>query len=178
MDDVRERLRKKNQILFSKDSEYLQDLISLINEQNHRTMVLWALEFADEAVQVLFEKYPGEQRPRYAVQMSRAWASGKAKMRAVQRAILDAHAFAKEISSPEDIAMCHAIGQACGTVHANGHAIGFPIYELTALIRRYGTDNCREPVERRKRQYIDRIIYWRENYSSYPCEWADFMMRD
>ena len=35
-------------------------------------------------------------------------------MRAAQRAILDVHAFAKEIKSLEDIALCHAIGQACG----------------------------------------------------------------
>lgn len=70
----------------------------------------------------------------------------------------------------------HAIGQACGVVHANGHAIGFPIYDLTAIIRNYGVPECKRVVEERKQQYIERIYYWREHYKDYPYEWADFMM--
>lgn len=178
IDDVRDKYKRKSQILFAKNSDYLQDLFLLIQKQNHRTMVLWALEFADETVSKLLQRYPDEKRPQQAVIMSRSWAAGKVKMPAAQRAILDAHAFAKEISSPEDIALCHAVGQACGTVHAKGHAIGFPIYELTAIIRHYGIDNCKEPVEERKKQYIERINYWHNNYANYPCEWANFMIKD
>jgi hypothetical protein len=153
-------------------------LAELIKNQHHKAMVLWAFEFADETVKKLLHKYPGENRPQNAVLASKAWAAGKQKMPAAQRAILDAHAFAKEITSAEAIALCHAIGQACGTVHATGHAIGFPIYELTAIIRHYGADACREPVEQRKAQYIERIHYWRENYNNVPYEWAAFMEKD
>ena len=175
LDDVRDRLKKKNQILFAKNSAYLQDLAELMQNQHHKAMVLWAFEFADETVGKLFVKYPDEKRPQNAVLASKAWAAGTMKMPAAQRAILDAHAFAKEITSSEDIALCHAIGQACGTVHATGHAIGFPIYELTAIIRRYGVDACREPVEQRKAQYIERVFYWRDNYKNHQGEWAAFM---
>jgi hypothetical protein len=175
LDDVRDKIKKKNQIFFAKNSEFLQDLTALIKVQNHKAMVLWAFEFADETAQKLLQKYPNEMRPHQAVLMRKSWAAGKVKMPVAQRAILDAHAFAKEISEPENIALCHAIGQACGTVHATGHAIGFPIYELTAIIKRYGLDSCREPVEKRKRLYIERIAYWRDNYEAYLCEWADFM---
>ncbi|WP_051571951.1 putative immunity protein [Ruminiclostridium cellobioparum] len=110
----------------------------MIQEQNHRTMVLWAFEFADETAQKLFERYPNKKRLGSAVLTSKDWAAGKVKMPVAKRAILQAHAVAKEIDSLEDIALCHAIGQACGVVHANGHAIGFPIYDLTAIIRKYG----------------------------------------
>lgn len=41
--------------LFGKDSEYLQDLISLFQNQNHRAMALWAFDFAAESIAVLEE---------------------------------------------------------------------------------------------------------------------------
>jgi len=178
LNEVQNRIKRKNQVLFAKNSEYLTDLAALIQEQKHRTMVLWAFEFADETVQRLFERYPNEKRLESAVLTSKDWAAGKVKMPVAKRAILQAHAVAKEIGSLEDIALCHAIGQACGVVHANGHAIGFPIYDLTAIIRHYGVPECKRVVEERKQQYIKQIYYWREHYKDYPCEWADFMMAD
>ncbi len=178
INEVQNRLKRKNQILFAQDSEFLADLSILIGEQNHRTMVLWAFEFADETVRKLFERYPNENRLESAVLTSKAWAAGKVKMPVAQRAILQAHAVAKEIDSLEDIALCHAIGQACGVVHAKGHAIGFPIYDLTAIIRHYGIPECKGVVEERKQQYVERIYYWREHYKDNPYEWADFMMTD
>lgn len=178
LEEVQNNLKKKNKILFSKSSEYLQDLMQLINEQNHKTMVLWAFEFAEETVRKLHDSYPDDNRPENAVATAKLWASGRVKMPEAQRAILQVHAMAKEIHSPEDIALCHAVGQACGTVHAVGHAIGFPIYDLTSLIRKHGIEACQEQVEQRKQQYMDRIFYWRNNYQNWPQEWADFMKED
>lgn len=178
LNEVQNRMSRKNQVLFAKSSAFLADLAALIQEQNHRAMVLWAFEFADETVLKLFERYPNEKRLESAVRISKDWAAGKVKMPVAKRAILQAHAAAKEIGSLEDIALCHAVGQACGVVHANGHAIGFPIYDLTAIIRRYGVPECQGVVEERKRQYIERIYYWREHYKDYPYEWADFMTAD
>lgn len=57
------KLKRKNQILFAKNSEFLQDLSMLIEEQSHRTLALWAFDLAEEAVEILEEKYPGEARP-------------------------------------------------------------------------------------------------------------------
>ncbi|MDL2258618.1 hypothetical protein LJC42_05645 [Eubacteriales bacterium OttesenSCG-928-K08] len=176
--EVQNRIKRKNHVLFAKDSDFLADIVALIAQQNHRTMVLWAFEFADETVRRLSARYPNETRLQTAVTTSRDWAAGKVKMHVAQRAILDAHAVAKEISSPEDIALCHAIGQACGVVHANGHALGFPIYELTAIIRRYGIPECKVPVEMRKQQYIEKILYWRGHYKEHSGDWAAFMLTD
>jgi hypothetical protein len=164
LNEVQNRVERKNQILFTKTSEFLADLGALIQEQNPQTMVLWAFEFADETVQKLFERYPNELRLESAVLTSKDWAAGKVKMPVAKRAILLAHAVAKDINSLEDIALCHAIGQACSVVHTNGHVIGFPIYDLTAIIRRYGVPECKRFVEERKQQYIERIYYWREHY--------------
>lgn len=175
LDEVNVKLKRKNHILFSKDSEYLQDLTMLFREQNHRVTALWAFDFAAESIAVLKEKYPQENRPQEALEAAREWAAGKIKMRRAQRKILDCHAFAKEIESREDIAVCHSIGQACAVVHTAGHAIGYPVYDLTAIIYRYGAENCFEAVDKRKREYIDKLFYWKEHLSAYTGEWADFM---
>lgn len=100
------------------------------------------------------------------------------KMPVAKRAILDCHAFAKEITSLEDIALCHAVGQGCSVVHTEGHAIGLPIYELTAMVRKYGIENYKEPVQNRNQEYIERLLYWRENYKNFEGEWAGFMLKD
>lgn len=177
LDDVRARLKRKNQILFAKDSEYLQDLMLLFQDQNHRVMVLWAFDFADETVRKLGEKYPNEKRPKEALEAARDWAFGRIKMRPAQQKILACHAFAKEIVCKEDIAMCHAVGQACAVVHTVGHAMGYPMYDLTAIIYKYGIENCSEAVEARKQEYIDRLLYWNEHFSDYKGEWAEFMLK-
>lgn len=175
-EEVAARLKKKNRILFAKDSAYLQDLIRLFAEQNHRVMALWAFDFARESVAELEEKYPQEKRPREALEAAEDWACGKIKMGLAQRKILDCHAFAKEIEDRADIAVCHAIGQACAVVHTAGHAIGYPIYDLTAIIYRYGMENGRDAVERRKQEYIQKVLYWQKHECDYGGAWADFML--
>ena len=177
IDEVHMRLRRNNQVLFSRNSEYLQDLTLLFGEQDHRVMVLWAFDFAAETVEKLKEKYPDEKRPQKALEAARDWAAGKIKMRPVQQKILSCHAFAKEIDCKEDIAMCHAVGQACAVVHTAGHAIGYPIYDLTAIIYEHGTENCSKIVEARKQEYIARLCYWKEHLHEYKGEWADFMLQ-
>ena len=156
-EEVSLKYKRKNQILFSKECELFQDLSYIIKHQNRRTMVLWALNLAEESVCVLEEKYPNEHRPRTALELTRFWAAGEIKMTQAKRAILDCHAMAKEITIPEDIALCHAIGQACGVVHTVGHALGYPIYELTAIVRRYGIENCRVAVETRAYEYVEKL---------------------
>ena len=177
LDEARIKLKKKNQVLFAKNAEFLQDLTMLFRERNHRVMVLWALDFAAGSVAQLEEAYPDESRPREALEAARAWAAGKIKMRLAQRKILDCHALAKELDSREDIALCHAVGQACAVVHTAGHAIGYPMYDLSAIVYRLGIENCADAVEQRKREYIDRLFYWGEHSDDYEGEWAQFMLK-
>lgn len=178
LDDVRQRMKRGCKILFTKDSEILRDLNTIMTQQNHRTMALWALELAQEAADALAARHPDEHRPQAAITASRAWAAGRVKMPFAQRAILDAHAAAKSLDAPEDIALCHAIGQACGVVHTVGHAPGLPMYELTAIVRHYGLDACAEPITARVRYYEKRLLHWQTAYADAPAEWAGFMLVD
>lgn len=177
LDEVNIKQKRKNQILFTKDSTYLQDLVTLFQKQDHRVMILWAFDFAAESIAKLEAAYPDEKRPREALETARAWASGNLKMRTAQRKILECHAFAKNISCKADIATCHAIGQACSVVHTAGHAIGYPVYDLTSIVYQMGVNTCMEAVELRKQEYIDKIFYWNTHFCDYNGQWAAFLLR-
>ena len=132
--DVEIKLRKRNKILFSRDSQCLQDLIKLIQLQNHRTLVMWALDSAKVPLEQFEAKYSDEVRPRICLELCEDWARGKIKMPRAKRAILDSHAVAKEINDSEYAALCHGIAHAGATVHVETHALGLPFYELTAIV--------------------------------------------
>lgn len=158
VDEVSVKLKKKNQTLFSRNAEYLQELKTLMETQSHRVMTLWAFDLASESIAKPEEKYPEGKRPREALEAARDWASGIIKMRIAQRKILDCHVFAKEIENKEDIAICHSIGQACAIVPTAGHAVGYPMYDLTAIVYQNGIVNCKDAVEQRKQEYIEKIL--------------------
>ncbi len=164
--------------MFSRDSQCLQDLIKLIQLQNHRTLVLWALDCAKLPLEQIEAKYPNETRPRKCLELCEDWARGNIKMPIAKRAILDAHAAAKEMDNSEYAAYCHAIGHAGATVHVETHAIGFPMYELTALVYKYGKDNFSKQVCEKIDYYYDRLLYWQENADNFGHNWASFLMDD
>ena len=84
---------------------------------------------------------------------------------------------AKELTAPSDIARCHAVGQACSVVHTEGHALGYPMYELTAIVREQGIKNCRLYVESRNAYYVERLLHWIVQESGFPGTWAAFLRK-
>ena len=91
------KYKNGNKVLFSRDSECLQDLIRLIELQKHRTLVMWALDCAQKPLSLFEAKYPNEHRPRKALELCESWARGTIKMPEAKSAILGAHAVAKEL---------------------------------------------------------------------------------
>lgn len=176
--DVEIKLKKRNKILFSRDSQCLQGLIKLIQMQNHRTLVMWALDCAKVTLQQFEAKYPHERRPRACLELCEDWARGKIKMPVAKRAILAAHAVAKEINDNEYAALCHAIAHAGAAVHVETHALGLPFYELTAIVLRYGKDNFPKPVMEKIDFYINHLLYWEANTHKLNLEWAGFLLKD
>lgn len=176
-DEVAVKLKKKNQILFPKDCAFLQELSAMLQRASRRVVTLWALDLAEESAEQLATKYPRETRPAEAVLAARDWAAGRIKMPVAQRKILDCHALAKELECKADIAACHAIGQGCSVVHTAGHAMGYPMYDLTSIVHQYGFDGCIDAVEQRKRAYLDKLLYWNAHFHEYTEPWADFLLR-
>lgn len=176
--DVEIKLKKRNRVLFSRESKCLQDLIKLIQLQNHRTLVMWALDCAKVPLKQFEEKYPDERRPGICLELCGNWARGRIKMPIAKGAILDSHAVAKEINDSEYGALCHAIGHAGATVHVETHALGLAFYELTAIVLKYGKDNFQKPVSEKISYYLSRLSYWQENTDKLGFDWAGFLLDD
>lgn len=95
-------------------------------------VILWALDCAKVPLEQVEATCPDEKRPRLALELCEAWAKGNIKMPLAKKAILQAHAVAKETDRITG-ALCHGIGHVGATVHVKSHALGLPMYELTAL---------------------------------------------
>ena len=150
----------------------------MIEAQNHRTLVMWALDCAQGALSSFEGQYPAEVRPQRALELCEAWARGIIKMPEAKRAILGAHAVAKEIDDRECIALCHAIGHAGATVHVATHALGFVFYELTALVLNVGLERYESAVSMRMAYYRERLSYWQMNVDALNVDWAKFLLDD
>ena len=55
--DVEIKIKKKNSILFTKNSDCLQALCQLISEQRHTALVLWAFDCMQMPLNELMMKY-------------------------------------------------------------------------------------------------------------------------
>lgn len=175
--EVEEKLKRKNAILFSRDSACLQELIFLIQEQTHRTLVLWAFECVQIPLATLEKKYPREFRAHDAFESCQRWAKGEFKIPVAKRAILECHAVCKEINDKSDIALYHAIGQGLSTVHVETHAIGLPIYELSAIVFS-NQGNYQSKVLAKIEFYKKKINECKEKIDEIDIKWADFLMKN
>jgi len=173
--DVEMKRKKKNKLLFNRDSLCLQELIRLIERQNHRTLVLWALDCAWISLTQFEAKYPDEHRPRIALELCEEWSKGKIKMPAAKRAILDSHAAAKDLNDEVYSVLAQAIGHAGATVHVETHALGLVIYELTAIVLQSCEKDYKQLVSDKIQYYTQRLHYWQENEAQTERFWADFL---
>lgn len=166
-------------ILFDRKSDCLQPLLALIEEQNHRTLVLWALEYAEKLVEKFETKYPEETRPRQAVEACRAWSRGEIKMPAAKKAIHAVHHAATQMSDDRVYGcLARAVGQAVATVHVETHAIGGVFYALTALVYEHGQGNSQEIVAGECHRLYERLLDWQNNADTANMPWAAFLRRD
>ena len=175
--DVEIKLKKKNKILFSRDSQSLQELIKLIEEQKHRTLVMWALDCAKVTLQEFETAFPNEIRPRLCLKECERWAKGDIKMSIAKKAILQSHAVAKEIDNKYGL-LAQAIAHAGATVHVETHALGLPFYELTYIVIKSGSVNYFKPISEKIKFYYDRLQYWQESIDKYGFKWAKFLLDD
>jgi len=150
-----------------------------MEQQKHRTLVLWALEYAEELLVRFEQQYSNELRPRNAVETGRDWAQGVVKMQVAKKAIHAVHNAASEIA--DDLVYCsiaRAIGQAVSTIHVESHAIGGPIYALSALVHQTAPDIADAKVAEECDRLLERLRYWETHVDVEPRQWASFLLRD
>ncbi len=140
---------------------------------DRRTVVLWGLECAGRVADRLGVMFPEDGRPAEAVRTCTLWSEGAVRMPEARRAILAVHGMARDAGDPIAAALCHAVGQGCSCVHTPGHAMGLPVYELTAILLDGG-----DGWEARAEDTIDgylKALDGCEIRSSEPREWAGFL---
>jgi len=173
--DVEVKLKKKNKILFTRESACLQELLKEIRLQKHRTLVLWIFRICKDAESYVKNRDKEDTRVETARELCWKWAQGKCKMQSAKKALLAVHAIAKETNDPVLEAYCHALGQGYASVHVETHAIGFVMYELSAFVRMYGIDKKR--LEDRIQYYHQELKRCEKDIENYK-EWASFLLDD
>jgi len=51
-----------------------------LEDAHHRQLAVWAADCAERVLSLFEDKYPGDDRPRHAVEQARAWARGEITM--------------------------------------------------------------------------------------------------
>lgn len=177
--DVALKIKKKNQILFNFESECLQELILEFQTLDRIGAILWAFEEVEIIIDQLQPKYPEYNEITEVLKLASLWAHGEIKMPQAKKGILSCHALAKKMDDPIDIALVHAIGQGCSTVHVKNHAMGIVFYALTAIVIEQHYDAYTSAVLGQIDAYKRHMVYWKENVAlkSVTEKWASFLRR-
>jgi hypothetical protein len=101
--------------------------------EDHRALVLWAVECAARVLPYFEAKHPADDRPRQALEAGQAWARGEIRYRQARAAALAAHAAARSASDPASIAAARAAGHAVATAHVPSHARAAASYAVKAM---------------------------------------------
>ena len=73
-----------------------------LDEQDHRSLVLWAADCAEHVLPYFEEKYSEDNRPRKALDAARAWVRGEIAMSEARAAASAAHAAARAAATEGD----------------------------------------------------------------------------
>jgi hypothetical protein len=109
----------------------------LVGTTDKKILAVWAIDCAGRVLPYFEEQYPGDLRPRHALDALQKWIdTGIFRMKDIRKAALDAHAAAREVGedSPARSA-ARAAGQAVSTAHVATHAIGAALYARQAVFR-------------------------------------------
>ncbi len=98
-------------------------------------MATWAAECAERVLPLFEEAFPGDDRPRRAIETCRTWVrTGVFTMAEIRGASLAAHAAARDADGGSAAQFAaRAAGQAVATAHVPQHAYGGAYYALKAV---------------------------------------------
>jgi len=103
-----------------------------LDEQDHRSLALWAADCAEHVLPYFEEKYPGDNRPRNTIEAGRAWVRGEIAMSEARAAAVAAHAAARDADEGAARAAARAAGHAAATAHMAAHARHAAAYAVKA----------------------------------------------
>jgi hypothetical protein len=145
--------------------QYKDSFLEPVKEVDQKTLAVWAIDCAERVLPYFEEEYPGDPRPRQAIETLQTWINtGVFKMAVIRGASLASHAAAREVGEDNPArSAARAAGQAVGTAHVPAHAIGAAIYALQAVHRAASADDADAAVAREREWQVQRLLELRRN---------------
>ena len=103
-----------------------------LSDDDHHLLAIWAADCAEHVLERFERARPGDDRPRRAIEMSRAWARGEVTWWDARTAGGHANAAARDLTgAPRHAA--YAAGQAAAVGHVAAHELGAAAYAIKAI---------------------------------------------
>ena len=102
-----------------------------LQDSDHHLLALWAADCAQHVLHLFEEMQPGDDRPRRAIELARAWTRGETAMSQSRAAGGHAMAAARAMSGAARHA-AFAAGQAAVVAHVAAHELGAAAYAIKA----------------------------------------------
>jgi hypothetical protein len=122
-----------------------------LEDDDHRLLAVWAADCAQHVLHHFEKARRGDDRPRRAIDMGRAWARGEITMTQARSAGGHANAAARELSGAARHA-AYAAGQAAAVAHVAAHELGAAAYAIKAA-RAASPEGERDEAGRRECQW-------------------------
>jgi hypothetical protein len=122
-----------------------------LTDADHHLLAVWAADCAEHVLHYFEDERPGDERPRRAIELARAWARGEITMTPARTAAGHANAAARDLSGAARRA-AHAAGQAGAVAHVAAHGLGAAAYAIRAA-REGASDDESDAAGRRECQW-------------------------
>ena len=103
-----------------------------LEDRDHRLLAVWAGDCAEHVRHFFEQARPGDDRPRRAIELGRAWARGEVTWWEARTAAGHANAAARDLRGAARHA-AYAAGQAAAVGHVAAHELGAAAYAIRAV---------------------------------------------
>jgi hypothetical protein len=104
----------------------------ILQDDDHRLLAVWAADCAEHVLHHFEGARPGDERPRRAIDLGRAWARGEVTWWEARTAGGYANAAARDLTGSARHAAFSA-GQAAAVGHVAAHELGAAAYAIRAV---------------------------------------------
>jgi hypothetical protein len=122
-----------------------------LQDDDHHLLAVWAADCAQHVLHHFERAWPGDDRPRRAIDLGRAWARGEIPWAEARTAAGHANAAARDLRGAARHA-AYAAGQAAAVGHVAAHELGAAAYAVRAA-RAASPEGEREEGGRRECQW-------------------------
>lgn len=122
-----------------------------LTDSNHHLLALWAADCAAHVLHLFEQANADDQRPRQAIALTRAWATGEITMKEAHKAAFAANAAGKGMPEAARFAAL-AAGQAVAVAHVAAHELGAAAYAIRA-VRASAPENEQDATGRKECQW-------------------------